>query len=179
MTQAKVRLLTSPAGQSVKEACPGDAVVVSGWKELPGAGDEVLSGTESEIKKALANRARKAEIETTLQDVDAINSSRREERERREEEQQAKRNHPRGVQNGVVEAEKPEEDGRKELRVFVKGDVSGSVEAVAGAIQGIGNHKASVKVIATGVGDVTESDVMHAKAVDGASTDFFCIDGHC
>ena len=58
-------------------------------------------------------------------------------------------------------------EGPKELRVIVKGDVSGSVEAVAGAIQGIGNHVAQVKVVASGVGEVTESDVMRAKAAEG------------
>ncbi|KAH8106763.1 initiation factor 2 [Cristinia sonorae] len=164
-TQAKVRLLTSPSGQQIKLVQPGEAVVVSGWKELPGAGDEVLSGTEAEVKKALVNRIRKAEIEATLQDVDAINITRREERERREEELQAKRD--RRGQPQRVEAEKSDVDEIKELRVLVKGDVSGSVEAVAGAIQGIGNHLAKVKIIATGVGEVTESDVMRAKAAEG------------
>lgn len=141
-------------------------MVVSGWKDLPGAGDEVLSGSEADVKKALANRVRKAEIEATLQDVDAINSSRREERERREQELVAKRDNSRGQRSGPSVV-KSDEDEQKELKVLVKGDVSGSVEAVAGAIQGIGNHLASVKIVATGVGEVTESDVMRAKAAEG------------
>ena len=41
------------------------------------------------------------------------------------------------------------------------------LEAVAGALQGIGNHLAGVKVVASGVGPVTESDVMRAKASEG------------
>ena len=57
------------------------AVTVSGWKELPNAGDEVLTGTESDIKKALANRARKAEMESALAHLQAINEQRRVERE--------------------------------------------------------------------------------------------------
>lgn len=166
-TQAKVRLLTSPSGKQVDIVHPGEAAVVSGWKELPGAGDEVLSGTEADIKKALANRIRKAEIEATLQDVDAINISRREERERREEELQAKRD-PRAQRSGASGPAQTKDDGNKVLKVLVKGDVSGSVEAVAGALQGIGNHLVSVKIVATGVGEVTESDVMHAKATEGA-----------
>jgi translation initiation factor IF-2 len=51
--------------------------------------------------------------------------------------------------------------------LVVKGDVSGSVEAVVGALQGIGNKDAVVKVVTTGVGDVSESDVMMAKAAEG------------
>ena len=46
---AKIRILTDSNGKSVKAAYPGMAVIVSGWKELPNAGDEVLSGTEAEL----------------------------------------------------------------------------------------------------------------------------------
>lgn len=154
----KVRLLKSPAGESMKLVGPGDAALVSGWKELPKAGDEVLQGTENEIKRALANRSRKADIEATIQDAEAINESRRAEREHREKEEE----------EGPSVAHS-QEDQKKELRLVIKGDVSGTVEAVSGAVQGIGNHLAGVKVIATGVGEVSESDVMRAKAVDGAS----------
>ncbi len=155
----KVRLLTSPSGGPVKSVSPGTAAVVSGWKELPKAGDEVLSGSESEIKRAVANRLRKIEIETSLQDVEAINLVRREERERKEAEEEKDRE----------ETEKTVEkkDEKKELRIIIKGDVSGSVEAVSGALVGIGNHLAGVKIVAAGVGDVSESDVMRAKAAEG------------
>ncbi|KZT28492.1 initiation factor 2 [Neolentinus lepideus HHB14362 ss-1] len=151
---AKVRVLQSPSGASVKSATPGTAVVVSGWKELPAAGDDVLSGSEDDVKKALANRIRKAEIESSLIDLEAINEQRKQEREHRDLED-----------TGVDVAEV--QDGLRLLRLIVKADVSGSVEAVVGAVSGIGNEKASVKVVASGVGDVTESDVMRAKAVEG------------
>ena len=62
----------------------------------------------------------------------------------------------------------PEPTGPKELRLVIKGDVSGSVEAVTNALEIIGNDVARTKIISTGVGDVTESDVMRAKAADGA-----------
>jgi len=38
--------------------------------------------------------------------------------------------------------------------LVIKGDVSGSVEALEGALQGIGNKDAVVKIVSTGVGDV-------------------------
>ena len=50
---------------------------------------------------------------------------------------------------------------------MIKGDVSGSVEAVSNALEIIGNDIARTKIVATGVGDVTESDVMRAKAAEG------------
>ncbi|KAL0578138.1 translation initiation factor IF-2 [Marasmius crinis-equi] len=154
-SQAKVRVMNDSSGKSVKSASPGMAVTVSGWKTLPNAGDDVLQGSESDIKKAIANRQRKAELEASLVDVEAINASRREERERRELEAEG------------IAMEKEENTGPKELKLVVKADVSGSAEAVTGALQGMGNHLATTKVIYSGVGDVTESDVTLAKTAGG------------
>jgi translation initiation factor IF-2 len=167
VTHGKVRIMTDSLGSTVKAAYPGMAITVSGWKELPKAGDEVLQGSEPDIKKALANRIRKADIEAELVDVEAINTQRRHEREAREAEEQ-----------GVENVQEKEPEGPKELRLVVKGDVSGSVEAVVGALDGIGNKEAVVKVVSTGVGDVTEGDIMMAKAVNGALSpvEFTCGD---
>jgi translation initiation factor IF-2 len=143
--------MNDSAGAPVKEAYPGMAVTVSGWKELPNAGDEVLTGSEADVKKALANRRRKAGVEATLVDMEAINMQRIEERRKEEDTEE------------VHEVE----SGPKELRLVIKGDVSGSVEAIEGALQGIGNKDAVVKIVSSGVGDVSESDVMMAKAVEG------------
>ncbi|EKM55470.1 uncharacterized protein PHACADRAFT_95981 [Phanerochaete carnosa HHB-10118-sp] len=157
LAHGKVRLLKSSSGQSFKAVMPGTAALVSGWKELPKAGDEVLLGTESEIKKALANRRRKADLEATIQDAEAINESRRAERELQQLE----------AQGELVSQQMNGEDEKKELRLVVKGDVSGTVEAVCGAVSGIGNHLAGAKIVAQGVGEVSESDVMRAKAAEG------------
>jgi translation initiation factor IF-2 len=155
-SHAKVRLMNDSSGLSVKTAYPGMAVTVSGWKTLPSAGDEVLEGSEADVKKAVVNRVRKADAESTLVDIQAINEQRRLERERKEESGDATRQTP---------VETPQEP--KALRLVIKGDVSGSVEAVEGALQGIGNKQAFVKIVSTGVGDVTESDMMMAKAAEG------------
>ncbi|KAL6305379.1 initiation factor 2 [Sparassis latifolia] len=167
MSNAKVRLLTDSNGKNVKAAYPGTAVTVSGWKELPHAGDEVLQGTESEVKKALENRIRKTEMDATLGDMEALNEQRRLEREQKEKDE----NGDEDVNNAEA-GPANSNDGPKELKLVIKGDVSGSVEAVAGALEGIGNKVARVKIVATGVGDVTESDVLRAKAVNGAVVAF-------
>lgn len=159
-TSAKVRLLTDSNGKAVKAAYPGMAVTVSGWKELPNAGDEVLTGSESDIKKALTNRIRKAEMEASLVDLEAINEQRRTERERREAEEEV-------AETKVKAPALVQPEGPKELRLVIKGDVSGSVEAVVNALEVIGNDVARTKIVTTGVGDVTESDVMRAKAAEG------------
>ncbi|KAF9001892.1 hypothetical protein BDQ17DRAFT_1243978 [Cyathus striatus] len=159
-SQAKVRLMTDSSGNVIKAAYPGTAVIVSGWKSLPKAGDDVLQGTESEVRKALANRIHQAGIEAALTDLEAINASRRQDREKREQEK---------IQTQMqthITVDIPEDTstGIKELRLIIKADVSGSAEAVEGALQGMGNHLAMTRIIHTGVGDVTESDVMLAKA---------------
>ncbi|KAJ8517311.1 hypothetical protein ONZ45_g5482 [Pleurotus djamor] len=164
---AKVRVMNDPSGKTVKAAYPGNAVIVSGWKSLPDAGDEVLQGSESDIKKAVVNRQRQRDSEASLVDMEAINASRKLERERREQELAASGNPELAP---VTDAEV--EEGPKILRLIVKGDVSGSVEAVVGAVEGIGNHLATVKVVSSGVGEVTESDVVMAKAVDGIIVGF-------
>ena len=147
----------------MKSVLPGNAALVTGWKELPKAGDEVLQGTESEIKRAIANRARKADIEATIQDAEAINESRRAERELQKEIEELEE-----LGEDPRQGLKAKEDGKKELRLIIKGDVSGTVEAVSGALQGIGNHLAGVKIVAEGVGEVSESDVTRAKAAEGS-----------
>jgi translation initiation factor IF-2 len=160
---AKVRIMHDSSGKVVKSASPGMAVTVSGWKSLPDAGDEVLQGTESEIKRAIVNRRRKADTEASLADVEAINTSRQQERDRRQAELE--------VEAAGVDTVKPpkeeEPTGPKELRLLIKADVSGSAEAVEGALQGIGNHLAMTKVISSSVGAIMESDVMMAKTVGG------------
>ncbi|EPT06081.1 hypothetical protein FOMPIDRAFT_1110050 [Fomitopsis schrenkii] len=158
LANGKVRLLHDSHGKPVKVATPAMAVTVSGWKELPNAGDEVLKGSESDIKKALANRERQADLEATLGDLEVLNEQRRLDRDQKEKDAAAAE-----AGEEVVEQGSKKEDGPKELRLIIKADVSGSAEAVAGALQGIGNDVAHTKIISTGVGDVTESDVMRAK----------------
>ncbi|RXW24893.1 hypothetical protein EST38_g985 [Candolleomyces aberdarensis] len=159
---AKVRRMTDSTGKVVSVATPGMAVTVSGWKTLPKAGDNVIEGAEADVKKALANRIRQNEIEASLADVDAINETRRVERELRAAEVQAK--HKRSSPQS--KAQVVEESGPKELRIIIKADVSGSAEAVEGALQGIGNKIATSKVISTRVGEVSESDVTLAQTAD-------------
>jgi len=144
----------------VKAAYPGMAVTVTGWKSLPNAGDEVLQGTEADVKKAIANRERKADLEATMGDLEAINEQRRLERDRREVDAAEEA-------SGEPAGHHQVEQGPKELRLVVKGDVSGSVEAVVDALQTIGNKEACVKIVSSGVGDVTESDVLRAQAAQG------------
>ncbi|CAO1616131.1 unnamed protein product [Parajaminaea phylloscopi] len=77
-TWARVRQMVDSNGKNVKSASPGEAVLVSGWKDLPVAGDEVLSANkEDEVKKAVANRNANAERIRMMREAEAVNEARR------------------------------------------------------------------------------------------------------
>lgn len=157
--------MTDSNGKVVKVALPGMAVNVAGWKEVPDSGDDVLQGDESEIKKAIANRQKREVHKSLLNDAEAINEHRQEERQKKIE---AERDAEHFAKTGLhLENTTKKETEFKELRLVIKADVSGSVEAVTGALEGIGNHLAKVKVISSGVGEISESDVSLARAAEG------------
>jgi translation initiation factor IF-2 len=54
--------------------------------------------------------------------------------------------------------------GRKEFPLVVRADVQGSAEAIAGALDKIGNEEVGARIIQTGVGGISESDVTLAEA---------------
>ncbi len=56
------------------------------------------------------------------------------------------------------------ETGRKEFTLVVKGDVQGSVEAIAGALKKLGTDEVEARIVHSGVGGITESDVALANA---------------
>ena len=56
------------------------------------------------------------------------------------------------------------EAGRKEFPLVVKGDVQGSVEAIIGSLKKVGNEEVEARLIHTGVGGITESDIALASA---------------
>lgn len=74
----KVKAMFDSNGKSVKTAGPADPVVVSGWKELPQAGDVVLSApSEADVKRASDDRQTRLEEEAMVADVGEINEMRR------------------------------------------------------------------------------------------------------
>src|SRR6202042_807679 len=67
--------------------------------------------------------------------------------------------------------------GRKEFPLLVKGDVQGSVEAIAGALEKLGNEEVGARVIHSGGGGITESDIILANA-SGAAVIGFNVRAH-
>lgn len=184
------RLLDSSGKVSRKQSVPGDAALITGWRTLPKAGDLVLGvesvdghNAEELVKKCIDTRTRIEERRKLLEDVDMINRTRRDEameRERAERaayEERKRRREARLRGEDVSSVIPPVEEKRlgdaeaskemHELRLIVKADYTGTVEAVVGAISGIGNNEVRVKIINSGVGEPTESDLARAQAVQG------------
>jgi translation initiation factor IF-2 len=186
-TWCKIRQMLDDKNKPIKSAPPGTPVNITGWKDLPLAGDKILqpynygvgkgNKGEDEVKRAVANRIRDKERKALMNDVEVINEKRRIERERQVEEEA--RHEAIKAEGGDVSAairseerrlkREEEERGKKELRLIIRADVSGTVEAVVGALEGIGNNEVGVKIIHTDVGDVSDSDVAMAEASDGES----------
>ncbi|KAH6682502.1 hypothetical protein B0J14DRAFT_573717 [Halenospora varia] len=169
-TWARIRCLRNEAGIDIEEAGPGTPVEIDGWREQPEAGDEVLEAkTEQHAKSVVDFRLEKGEREKLAQDMDAINDNRKVEQEKREIERLEKLAEEEGT-----EFELPEEKdgGPKQIYFVVKGDVSGSVEAVIDSVGVLGNKEVQPHILRSGVGQLSEFDIEHAAAAKGHVVNF-------
>ncbi|KAL1410235.1 translation initiation factor IF-2 [Vanrija albida] len=181
-TWARVRTMTDANGNEVHEATPGTPVIITGWKDVPTAGDQLLEavGGEEMAKKCIANRLRDAERKALAEDLVAVNAKREQDRIRATADaarQAAAKEAGQNVGQAMAAARRAEEaaksaTARRDLRLVIKGDVSGTVEAVVGALEPIGNKEAGVKIVHTGVGNVSESDIMMAEAAEATVIGF-------
>ena len=135
----RVRALVNTEGERVEEAGPSIPIEVLGLQGTPQAGDtlNVVDG-EAKAREIADYRHRKAR------------------------EQQAARGTRTTLDQLLAQAEAG--GAVKELPIVVKADVQGSVEAIVQALEKIGNEEVSVRVLHSGVGAITESDVTLADA---------------
>ena len=135
----RVRALVNDRGEQVKSAGPATPVEVLGAGGAPGAG-ELLTVVENEAsaREVADYRARKAREQATMAGPKAASLDQ--------------------MMNQLENAE------RAEMALVVKGDVQGSVEAIAQAAVKLGNDEVSARIVHTGVGGITESDVTLASA---------------
>jgi translation initiation factor IF-2 len=137
----RVRALIDDLGENVQYAGPSVPVEVLGFNGTPDAGDRVI---------VVPNEARAREVT--------------EYRARVKRERIAARTG--GANRSLVDMMRDlkEGAGRKELPIVVKGDVQGSVEAISGALEKLGNDEVAARILLSGVGGITESDITLAQA---------------
>jgi translation initiation factor IF-2 len=172
-TWTRVRSLRNEAGVVVQEAGPGIAVEVDGWRDQPIAGDEVLQADDEQHATSVSNlRVEKVEREQMARDMEAINESRRVEAERREAEEAATKAATDGEDKVPAADAKPKEKGPEVVSFIIKGDVSGSVEAVIDSVSALGNGEVSTRILRHGVGSPSEFDIQHAADAQGHIVNF-------
>ncbi|KFZ14761.1 hypothetical protein V501_03068 [Pseudogymnoascus sp. VKM F-4519 (FW-2642)] len=172
-TWARIRCMRNEAGVEITEAGPGTPVEIDGWKEQPLAGDEVLQApTEQKAKNVVDYRVEKEERDRLAEDMEAINEDRKITHEKRTKEKleleaSKKRTAEENAEHDALEEVVEEEHGPKQVYFILKGDVSGSVEAVTDSIAAIGSSEIRPVILRSGVGNLSEFDVEHAAVAKG------------
>ncbi len=142
----RVRALVDDHGNTIESAGPSLPVEVLGLSGAPEAGDEfVVVDSDARAREVTEYRARK----------------------RREQRQKAM---SRQTLDQLLQSRS--EGEKRLLPLVIKGDVQGSVEALQGALDTLGTNEVGAQVLQSGVGGITESDVILAQASGAAIIGF-------
>jgi translation initiation factor IF-2 len=139
MFSGRVRAMLDERGKTVKSAGPAIPVQVLGMAGVPMAGDQLLVVEDATAAREVAQR-----------------------RERLDREAKSRRS-TRGVTLEDFMAQSTSGDVRA-LRILIKADQGGPAEALADALSQLGTSEVKVEVVHRGVGAITESDILLARA---------------
>ena len=138
----KVRAMLDDRGQQVKEAGPSTPVQVLGLAGVPDAGDKLNAVADEKTARTVAEHRQTKAREEALR--------------------RANQNSMSNLLDFVSKSANAEQ--QLELKIIVKADVGGSVEAISNALEKLSTKKVKVVVVTSGVGTITESDVNLALA---------------
>ena len=133
----KVRTLKNDKGENLVEATPSMPVSITGLSESPSAGDKFMAFESEKKAKKIAEERREIE--------------------------QARRNKPK-TQVSLEDLFNRREAGEKEINIILKADVKGSEEAVKNSLLKLDVEGIKVNVIRSGIGAISESDILLAEA---------------
>lgn len=138
----KVRALINDKGEQIKEAGPGLPVEVLGLNGTPESGDILNVANEAKAREIASHRAKQKKDKQAM----AITSNRT-------------------FENMLAASQ---EGKTKTLPIVIKGDVHGSVEAIIGSLNKMveENDEVAIRILHSGAGGITESDVTLANASD-------------
>lgn len=137
-TFGKIRAMFDDRGRAIEIAGPSTPVEILGLESMPDAGDTFLVVADRDKAKGIAQYRKLKEREATLSKSSRVSLE--------------------GLADQIKMA------GMKELPLILKGDVQGSVQVLADSLQKMSTEKVRIKVIHSGVGAITESDVLLASA---------------
>jgi translation initiation factor IF-2 len=135
----RVRALFDERGKTVKEACPSIPVQILGFEGVPAAGDTFAVVTDANEAREIAQKRQRLE---------------REAQNRRTARGGTLEDFSRALKEGEVST----------LRIIIKADQGGPAEALADALAQLSTGEVRVDVVHRGVGAITESDILLAKA---------------
>ncbi|MDA0735517.1 MAG: translation initiation factor IF-2 [Bacteroidetes bacterium] len=136
----RVRAMENDLGVRITQAGPATPVQLTGFDEMPQAGDKIRVATDEKAAKEIANQRQQIRREQALRKTKHMTLD----------------DLSRRMALGEV----------SELNIIIKADVDGSIEALSGALQKLGTEEVSVSIIHTGAGAISESDVLLASASD-------------
>jgi translation initiation factor IF-2 len=139
-TWGRVRAMFNDKGKRIKKAEPSTPAEILGLDAVPQVGDTLTAVADERHAQAILARKR-AEKETESSKSQAVNLD----------------NLYDQISAGQV----------KELNVILKTDVQGSIEPIRTTLERLGTDEVKVRIIHSGTGDVTESDIMLASASKG------------
>ncbi len=135
-TYGKVRTMKNDLGEPITMASPGTPIEITGLNENPSAGDKFMAfETEKEAKEITLKRAANAKVSKYKKDIISLDD----------------------LFSKINE-------GQKEINIVLKTDVRGSEEAVKNSLLKIDVEGVKINVIRSGIGTITESDVVLANA---------------
>jgi translation initiation factor IF-2 len=137
-TFGKIRAMFDDRGRSIDEAGPSTPVEILGLESIPDAGDTFLVTADRDKANNISQYRKMKERELQLAKSSRVSLE--------------------GLAEQIKQA------GVKELPLILKGDVQGSVQVLADSLQKMSTEKVRIKVIHSGVGAITESDVLLASA---------------
>ena len=136
-TYGKVRAMTDDLGKQIEEAYPGQAVEIIGLADVPSAGDPFKVFSDEKSVRDIAGERAQRDFDKQHQTKQAVS-----------------------LEDFFNRAE-----GKvKELKLIIKADVQGSIEAFKGSINKINVEGTSIDIVRTGVGSITDTDVSLAEA---------------
>ncbi len=134
----RVRSMENAQGNRITEAGPSTPIQMTGFDGIPQAGDRLMVTADEKTAKDIATQRQQLKREQDMRRVKHITLDE--------------------ISRRLREGE------TAELNLILKGDVDGSIEALSGSLQKLGTKEAKVNIIHTGVGAISESDVLLASA---------------
>ncbi|MGW7975670.1 translation initiation factor IF-2 [Staphylococcus xylosus] len=140
-TYGRIRAMVNDLGQRIKSAGPSTPVEITGINDVPQAGDRFVVFKDEKQARRIGEARHEANVLQQRQESKSVSL------------------------DNLFEQMKQGE--MKDLNVIIKGDVQGSVEALAASLMKIDVEGVNVRIIHTAVGAINESDVTLANASNG------------